>query len=167
MTTTIELTESPIEVKQFETLYEKDAHGKVRSWSLKVEKYLEFSEIVIIYGYKRLIEQRRRLNLGKNLPTDQIKLAFSVISLARDGISAQAPDNVKIRLELLNNSGANPPKAYVSGLIIAVLHTLWYTLAGHTPLHPQTPKGESTSLNNHLFLMPACIDANSMCRGNF
>jgi len=67
MTITIELTESPIEVKQFETLYEKDAHGKVRSWSLKVEKYLEFSEIVIIYGYKRLIEQRRRLNLGKNL----------------------------------------------------------------------------------------------------
>jgi len=51
------------------------------------------------------------LNLGQNLPSDQIKLAFSVISLARDEVAA--PDNIKIRLELLNNSGANPPKAYV------------------------------------------------------
>lgn len=57
----------PIEVKYFDALYEKDAHGKMRSWNLRVEKYEEFSEIVIIYGYKRLIEQRRRLNLGKNL----------------------------------------------------------------------------------------------------
>jgi hypothetical protein len=50
------------------------------------------------------------LNLGKNLPTDQIKLAFSVISTAR---SASAPDNVKIRLEFLNNSITSIPKAYV------------------------------------------------------
>jgi hypothetical protein len=54
------------------------------------------------------------LNLGKNLPTDQIKLAFSVISLARDGINSQAPDNVKIRLEFLNNSGASQSRAYIN-----------------------------------------------------
>jgi hypothetical protein len=54
------------------------------------------------------------LNLGKNLPSDQIKLALSVVSVARDGVQSLAPDNVKIRLELLNNSGANPPKAYVN-----------------------------------------------------
>ena len=54
------------------------------------------------------------LNLGKNLPTDQIKLAFSVISLARDGALAEAPDNVKIRLEFLNNSGASQSRAYVN-----------------------------------------------------
>jgi hypothetical protein len=54
------------------------------------------------------------LNLGKNLPTDKIKLAFSVVSTYRSGVNAQAPDNVKIRLEFLNNSGANPPKAYVN-----------------------------------------------------
>ena len=54
------------------------------------------------------------LNLGKNLPSDQIKLAFSVVSIARDGVQSLAPDNVKIRLELLNNAGANPPKAYVN-----------------------------------------------------
>jgi hypothetical protein len=54
------------------------------------------------------------LNLGKNLPTDQIKLAFSVVSLARSGVSAQAPDNVKIRLEFLNNSGASTSKAFVN-----------------------------------------------------
>jgi hypothetical protein len=53
------------------------------------------------------------LNLGKNLPSDQIKLAFSVVSLARDDVEAVAPSNVKIRLEFLNNVGANPPKAYV------------------------------------------------------
>jgi len=53
------------------------------------------------------------LDLGKNLPSDQIKLALSVISTARSGVNAQAPDNVKIRMELLNNAGANPPKAYV------------------------------------------------------
>lgn len=64
---TINLGIEPIETKHFETLYDKDAHGKLRTWSLRVEKYDEFSEIVIIYGYKRLIEQRRRLNLGKNL----------------------------------------------------------------------------------------------------
>lgn len=54
------------------------------------------------------------LNLGKNLPTDQIKLAFSVVSLARDGVQAQAPDNVKIRLEFLNNSGISTSRAYVN-----------------------------------------------------
>ena len=51
------------------------------------------------------------LNLGKNLPTDQIKLAFSVISTAR---SAPAPDNVKIRLEFLNNSTTSTSTAYVN-----------------------------------------------------
>jgi hypothetical protein len=50
------------------------------------------------------------LNLGKNLPTDQIKLAFSVISTAR---SASPPDNVKIRLEFLNNLATSTSKAYV------------------------------------------------------
>ena len=54
------------------------------------------------------------LNLGKNLPSDQIKLAVSVVSVARDGVESEAPDNVKIRLEFLNNVGANPPKAYVN-----------------------------------------------------
>lgn len=56
------------------------------------------------------------LNLGKNLPQDQIKLAFSVISTARDSTTpeAQAPDNIKIRLEFLNNSGASTSKAYVN-----------------------------------------------------
>jgi ATP-dependent DNA ligase len=64
---TITLGMEPIEIKHFETLYSKDVNGKLKTWSLRVEKYDEFSEIVIIYGYKRLIEQRRRLNLGKNL----------------------------------------------------------------------------------------------------
>jgi hypothetical protein len=54
------------------------------------------------------------LNLGKNLPTDQIKLAFSVISTARLGANSSAPDNVKIRLEFLNNLTNSTSKAYVN-----------------------------------------------------
>jgi len=55
------------------------------------------------------------LNLGKNLPTDQIKLAFSVVSLSREAIPASnPPKNVKIRLEFLNNSVASTPKAFVN-----------------------------------------------------
>lgn len=51
------------------------------------------------------------LNLGNNLPTDQIKLAFSVVSLGRD---VPAPDNVKIRLEFLNITEASSNKAFVN-----------------------------------------------------
>jgi len=51
------------------------------------------------------------LNLGKNLPTDQIKLAFSVVSLERE---AAAPLFVKIRLEFLNNAGGSTSKAFVN-----------------------------------------------------
>jgi hypothetical protein len=54
------------------------------------------------------------LNLGKNLPTDEIKLAFSVMSLARAGIPASAPKNVKIRLEFLNNSGVSTSRAFTN-----------------------------------------------------
>jgi hypothetical protein len=54
------------------------------------------------------------LNLGKNLPTDKIKLAFSVVSVAREGIEALPPSNVKIRLEFLNNSGGSSSKAYTN-----------------------------------------------------
>ena len=54
------------------------------------------------------------LNLGKNLPTDQIKLAFSVLSIAREGIPAYAPKNVKIRLEFLNNLGGSTSKAFTN-----------------------------------------------------
>ena len=58
------------------------------------------------------------LNLGKNLPTDQVKFAFSVVSVARTDAPSLAPENIKIRLEFLNNTSSNPPKAYVD---IAVL----------------------------------------------
>jgi len=54
------------------------------------------------------------LNLGKNLPTDEIKLAFSIVSKAREGVEAQAPDHVKIRIEFLNNVSDSPPKAYLN-----------------------------------------------------
>jgi hypothetical protein len=54
------------------------------------------------------------LNLGKNLPTDKIKLAFSVVSVARADVEALPPNNVKIRLEFLNNLGGSFSKAYTN-----------------------------------------------------
>ena len=52
------------------------------------------------------------LNLGKNLPTDQIKLAFSVISTVRQ--NPGTPTHVKIRLEFLNNLANSQKIAYVN-----------------------------------------------------
>lgn len=58
------------------------------------------------------------LNLGKNLPTDQVKFAFSIISKERSGVGSLAPENIKIRLELLNNTSDNPPKAYLDIVVL-------------------------------------------------
>jgi len=52
------------------------------------------------------------LNLGKNLPTDQIKLAFSVISTVRQ--NPGTPAHVKIRLEFLNNLAGSQKIAHVN-----------------------------------------------------
>lgn len=56
----------PIEVYEFEPLFGKDIKGKVKTWILKVEKYSDYSVIVTLYGYNRLIETRRQINSGKN-----------------------------------------------------------------------------------------------------
>ena len=56
-----------IEEYIFETLYGIDVNGKTKIWKLKVEKYNNYSEIVTIYGYNKLIETRRQINTGKNL----------------------------------------------------------------------------------------------------
>lgn len=56
----------PIEVYKFETLYGKDIKGKIKTWQLKVERYTDYSVIVILYGYDKLIETRRQVNSGKN-----------------------------------------------------------------------------------------------------
>jgi hypothetical protein len=58
------------------------------------------------------------LNLGKNLPTDQVKFAFSIMSKERAGVGSLAPENIKIRLELLNNTSDNPPKAYLDIVVL-------------------------------------------------
>jgi hypothetical protein len=56
-----------LEEKIFEPLYGKDIKGKIKTWKLKVEKYQDFSVIVTLYGYNRLIETRRQINAGKNI----------------------------------------------------------------------------------------------------
>lgn len=59
--------DKPIEIKNFATLYGKDIKGKIKTWQLKVERYENYSVIVILYGYNRMIETRRQINSGKNL----------------------------------------------------------------------------------------------------
>jgi hypothetical protein len=53
------------------------------------------------------------LNLGRNLPTDQIKLALSVINLDLEANNGAPDGGVRIRLEFINNTPGNP-KAYVN-----------------------------------------------------
>jgi hypothetical protein len=53
------------------------------------------------------------LNLGRNLPTDQIKLALSVINLDLEANNGSPDGGVRIRLEFINNTPGNP-KAYVN-----------------------------------------------------
>lgn len=63
-----EITEKiPIEIYKFEQLFGKDIRGKIKTWDLKVERYSTYSEIVTLYGYNRLIETRRQINVGKNI----------------------------------------------------------------------------------------------------
>lgn len=56
-----------LEEYTFEPLYGKDIKGKIKTWKIKVEKYTDYSEIVTLYGYNRLIESRRQINIGKNI----------------------------------------------------------------------------------------------------
>lgn len=58
---------SVLEEKVFEPLYGKDKNQKVKTWKIKVERYQDFSVIVTLYGYNRLIETRRQVNSGKNI----------------------------------------------------------------------------------------------------
>lgn len=57
----------PLEVYKFDKLYCKDIKGKVKTWQIRVERYENYSVIVTLYGYNRLIETRRQINVGKNL----------------------------------------------------------------------------------------------------
>jgi hypothetical protein len=51
----------------FDILYGKSKDNKMKSWNISVEQYTNYSEIVILYGYNRKIETRRRVSSGKNL----------------------------------------------------------------------------------------------------
>lgn len=54
------------------------------------------------------------VNLGQNLPDDEIKVALSLISTAAG--TGGTPNNIRIRLEFVNNiaGSTTPPKAYVN-----------------------------------------------------
>ena len=56
-----------IDTLEFETLYGISKDNKTKTWFIKVEKYLNFSEIVTLYGFNRMIETRRQINKGKNI----------------------------------------------------------------------------------------------------
>jgi ATP-dependent DNA ligase len=52
---------------EFDELYGKSKDNKIKSWKIWVERYDNYSDIVINYGYTRKIESRRRITNGKNL----------------------------------------------------------------------------------------------------
>jgi hypothetical protein len=53
-----------------------------------------------------------RLNLGRNLPTDKIKLAMSIVNtISTDNVAPNG--NIRIILEFINNT-VNSPKAYLN-----------------------------------------------------
>lgn len=56
-----------LETYNFDVLYGESKDSKIKSWKISVERYEDYSEIVILYGYNRKIETRRRINSGKNL----------------------------------------------------------------------------------------------------
>lgn len=56
-----------LETYQFSVLYGKSKDEKTKTWKISVERYENYSEIVILHGYNRKIETRRRINTGKNL----------------------------------------------------------------------------------------------------
>lgn len=56
-----------IDTFEFETLYGISKDNKTKTWFIKVEKYLNFSEIVTLYGFNRMLETRRQINKGKNI----------------------------------------------------------------------------------------------------
>lgn len=59
--------ETKLETKTFEILYGLDKSGKTKTWEISVNRYADYSEIIILYGYSRKIEINRRINGGKNL----------------------------------------------------------------------------------------------------
>lgn len=51
----------------FDPLYSTDLKGQIKTWKLKVERYIDYSEIVTLYECNRLIETRRQINCKKNI----------------------------------------------------------------------------------------------------
>lgn len=56
-----------LEIYNFPSLYCKDINGKIKLWKINVERYRDYSVIVTLYGYNKLIENRRLINSGKNI----------------------------------------------------------------------------------------------------
>ena len=60
-------TGDTLETKVFDILYGLDKSGKTKTWEISVNRYTDYSEIIILYGYSKKIEINRRINGGKNL----------------------------------------------------------------------------------------------------
>ena len=58
-----------METTTFAALYGKSKNGKTKSWSIWVERFPEYSEIVTLHGHVNdaHIESRRRIEKGKNI----------------------------------------------------------------------------------------------------
>jgi DNA ligase-1 len=60
-----------LETKRFEPLFGKSKNNKMKTWSIFVERFQDYSEIVTRHGYvdaeSSIIESRRRVSKGKNI----------------------------------------------------------------------------------------------------
>ena len=72
-----------LEVYKFDLLQGTSKDGKTKEWSISVERYDTYSEIVTVHGYKGMskVETRRRIDKGKNLNKSNATTPFTQAKL--------------------------------------------------------------------------------------
>lgn len=93
----------------FDILYGKSKDGKIRTWKISVEKYSNYSEIVILHGYNRKIETRRRIAYGKNLNKKNATTHYqqAILEATSKWNKKQTIDNYSTNNNSTNNNSNN------------------------------------------------------------
>lgn len=61
------MSTQPVEVYRLPKLFGKSKDGKTKEWEIRVELFVNYSEIVTLHGYTNKIESRRKIDKGKNI----------------------------------------------------------------------------------------------------
>ena len=95
-----------INEKIFPTLYDLDSFDNVKTWDIKVTNFGDYSEIITVYGRENKVENRVRIDQGKNVGKSNMTTHFT------QGISdAQSKWTKKISqgyYEQKNDQGNDP-----------------------------------------------------------